>query len=243
MAAEEIRVWLQSVADPKEIENDKDADDNVDGLEGQRQVELANFAEIGTEWTEVSATISCLPEGGRRRFEGFARKDSASGLVECRGEMTNENGDRLSGTWMDGYMEGAARLDAADGGFQLRSFRQGLLHGLCRSFGCARRRSDNLTLVASYWRGHRVGVVWHGLLGGGFLVEPAASQQDNAICQQCVYLYPDIDGAIIGHFKDGKLVCGHYGQVDGVSWSHGLPVPTVSALSLQLIKRDVSTNQ
>ena len=99
--------------------------------------------------------------------------------------------------------------------------RRGRIHGLARRVEMKKFREfrQQLTFVGRYHSGRAVGPTWRYKEGGGYLFCPDTS----AICEgvrgigdegfsgdKVAYIYPDLETAIIGTYKDGVLVTGEH---------------------------------
>ena len=82
------------------------------------------------------------------------------------------------------------------------------------------------------------------LEGGSFLIGNQKPRDEKPV--HVVYLYPDLTHAIGGLFEMRPkgilaMVEGHFGEVSGVDWSTGFPIPRVQFTSDQVFKYDPST--
>lgn len=82
--------------------------------------------------------------------------------------------------------------------------------------------------IGRYESGKRRRVHWFRKEGGSFLVGPADAEGDRVHGLGCVYLYPNLEDAVVGEFARGKLLSGRHGRVAGVTFNYGIPVPVVA---------------
>ena len=140
----------------------------------------------------------------------YSNMDSFTGVFQHgvrnrTGVRTFSGGEvaKIAGSWREGFLEGRARTDYSAGGYLEGFYQGGVLHGAARLFGIG----CYLQEFSFYHRGLRVGWVYRGLLGGGYLV----GQVDRAgelTGPTISYIYPDFRTTITGEFLAGRLVEG-----------------------------------
>ena len=155
---------------------------------------------------------------GRPTGEGtllYNNLDSFTGefdhsLRNRRGVRSYSGGEvaRVAGTWRNGLLEGRARTEFTTGGYLEGFYCLGVLHGAARQFGVG----CYLQELAFYHHGLRLGWVYEGRLGGGYLVGRVDSG-GQLTGSDISYVYPDFRTTITGLYQAGQLVSGVEGRV------------------------------
>jgi hypothetical protein len=199
---------------------------------------LANRAKIA-EFEKMGGGE--VPVGAKRVSDGF-RECAYKGSVECglpegpgslaytdgaiftgtfsgglrhrAGQERNAQGEvqRVEGTWVHGFLEGRARQEYTVGGWREGQFRAGCCHGFARTFGIGSYTTNCLKSFACYNNGVRVGWVYEGLLGGGYLVGRVDGEGE-LTGPDIAFVYPDFRTALRGEFREGRMVAGHQCRV------------------------------
>ena len=209
------------------------------------------IVKTGTETTD--GVEKCYYKGGldscgRPTGEGtlvYNNLDSFTGMFDH--SIRNRTGvrsfsggevSRIAGTWRDGLLEGRARTDFTTGGYLEGFYSFGVLHGVARQFGIG----CYLQEMSFYHRGLRVGWVYEGLLGGGYLVGRVDSG-GRLTGPDISYIYPDFRTAIRGQYEASHLVSGTEARVVSSRTELGeMVVPEFSpAVSEVTFSRDLPT--
>jgi len=106
-------------------------------------------------------------------------------------------------------------------------FRFGCPHGFARTFGIASYTNSNLRSFACFNNGLRVGWVYEGQLGGGYLVGKV-DDKGELTGPDIAYIYPDFRTAIRGEYLNGQLVSGRQCKVVSSRQVAGVVIPTYS---------------
>lgn len=136
------------------------------------------------------------------------------GLRNRSGKVMSGQGEvgRVEGIWVNGFLEGRGREVWTAGGWKEAVYRRGCCHGFARTFGIASYSATNLQSFACYNHGLRVGWVYEGRLGGGYLVGQvdAAGELTGG---DIAFIYPDFRTAVLGTFLGGVMVEGRQCRV------------------------------
>ena len=195
---ETVKNWLQDIFTgnfedillPIESEENKEGNLNCQGNLAQKKIKDVNAEEDEIVYAD-----------GSKYFGGIS-----DNLPQGNGQHVSSSGHVLKGLFIHGYLEGTVvDIDPQDGSIMEVTYSNGEPHGTyrhkrldgqCLSFGkfCRGVKTGSQLIVGtggnSYYFGH---VDSSGKLTG-----------------ECVYLYPCLKKAIVGHFSKGRLSQGQY---------------------------------
>ena len=147
------------------------------------------------------------------------------GLRNRTGVRLFSGGDigKISGTWTHGFLTGRARVEFTAGGYVEGIYKFGVLHGFAREFGIG----GYLKEFSCYNNGVRIGWIYKGMIGGGYLIGKVDSAGE-LTGDDIAFVYPDFRAAIKGEFSDGVLKSGQECRVISSKQIGGVIVPIYS---------------
>ena len=245
-SGEKLREWLDNMEEENvdmELSDDKFLLPKVDEI-GHQDIDITSimkikYHDVKTTTEDLSLVPGTLFFSNRNTFEGHF----SSGLEKLCGTLhRNQKFNHLSttGTWISGRLEGKAILETCYGGYEETLFRNGVRHGLSRTFGPQPSKPGNLWRVASYVNGKMQGIFWQQLMGGGFLT--GVPENNEMTGGKIAFLFPNFTDAILGSFDKGKLVEGVEVKLSSIDVVHGMATASFSQQEAsKSVKRDQST--
>ena len=109
-------------------------------------------------------------------------------------------------------------------------FNNGVLHGPVRRFlrttndptkQCSHELFPGISFIGRYENGRPTGACWRGLPGNGWIYGRVDAHR-RFTGDDIAYIYPDMELAIVGRFKNGLLVAGRESKVIGVRCNRGI---------------------
>jgi len=167
--------------DIEHIEREDGEDESVGLKKGYSSVKLKSGFELSGQWRK-----------GKREGPGLI----------CGPALEERGIKAIWGRYKNGILSGQGKASLMDGDCTLEgNFTNGKLHGPVRGLTSRGR----FAWASLFLHGVPYGASWRCLEGGGFLygsVGPKGlfSGSKNA------YIYPDLSTALVGEFKDGKMV-------------------------------------
>ena len=137
------------------------------------------------------------------------------GCPEGEGSLVLKTGEKFSGRWRAGRLEGVVREELDRGNLVRRvQYRGGVRQGTFIEHSPAGKHFKS---IGSFHCGQKTGVCWTATRGGGFLVGEVTSPHTETESvhhgTDQLFLYPDLVTAIQGQFAHGRLVSGRLGHV------------------------------
>ena len=198
-------------SDAGSVTPNKKSNDGFDDCIYKGTVDSLNFP-LGTGtliYTNMDAFTGTFAHGLRNR----------TGVRIFSGGETS----KISGTWVNGFLTGRAKIEFTAGGYVEGVYRFGVLHGLAREFGIGGYLKD----FSCFNNGVRIGWIYKGMLGGGYVIGKVDT--DGALTgEDIAFVYPDFRTAIKGQFVGGVLECGQECRVISSRQLGGVIVPIFS---------------
>ena len=220
-----LKEWIERVSDPNRDPWPKlqESDDYF------LAEELSNDAIVTdptAQFRENKVTENCgftykgsRDEDGRFHHGGTVYFDNGD-CIMCDFDHGVRNGDavvlsrrngiaRLCGNYVEGEMNGRGKLITTNTSVTEGFFVNGVLHGLARKVDMKKFREfrRQLSFIGRYRNGRAFGPCWLYKEGGGFLYG-IPDENGKFTGDKLAYVYPDLETALIGRFKDGILISG-----------------------------------
>jgi len=215
--------------------------DPISGLDEPHVMKKVERMEDMDSGENVPAE-NCLK--GRNMLVVMANGDEASGRwMKGRREGAGCHiGPRLekigvhmiAGQYEDGVLTGLGKVIMKDDTVRQGTFQHGYLHGPVRGFrvsklsGGGGHGDSGLSWIGHYRAGLPHGTCWVSMLGGGWLV---GRVDDNGAFTgtDIAFLYSNLSTALVGEWRDGKLVAGRSSRLTGLQEVHGVLVPSFTS--------------
>jgi len=147
-------------------------------------------------------------DGLRHGYCEILLQDPVKSVISIRGE------------YVDGYLNGKARINFEDRCWLEGYFKSGVLHGFTRKFD----KKGRLTFVGSYQNGKPIGVCWRIKRGGGSIVGRVIDGEFSGC--RIAYIYPDFLTALVGVFEKGELIKAQEAEVQSIiDGEQGVKIP------------------
>ena len=202
------------------------------------QFDLEYYREGSFESSNVLKDISKIKRSvGRNFVEEKNNKIVNHGAND--GKVNAHEIFHIEGRYCRGKVDGIAKVIFDDRSWLEGVFKNGVVQGVGRYFDS----ENNLSFVGMHRNGIPTGTCWKFNGDGGFIVGKV--DIDGKLTGSCIsYIYPDLETALLGSFRNGAMVCAKHCQIVKVKLEAGcILMPEFLQLDGSSYKREISTHE